>query len=549
MRRLPVVARAGPDLHLYETVVFLCERNPAGQVGVTWYSGNRMSDDQDHSLDLTQWVKVEAAPDGGILAGVVGEARVFVWRKGNRLKAYNADCPHLGGPLNEGVVAGLTIRCPWHHACFDLTTGEATAAPAFDALHEYVLTLDDDRFCVKSAHARTRRHPGRQEASRGTMAIIGAGAAGFAAADAIRKLGWRGGLTIFSEEREQPYDRTLLTKDYLEGSFADDRLPIARHSLADLGVDFEAGASVQKIEPGNKRLRLANGDERPYEKLLLATGATPRRLGVPGGNLAHVMVLRSLQDCRRILAKVSSTAPVAVVGGSFIAMEAAASLSGRGLSVDVIAPEEHPLEKVFGRELSDLVLGVHAGKGARLHLGAKVARIENKQVVLQGGERIDADVVVVGIGVEPRLRLAEAAELALDRGVLVSSCLQTSDPDIFAAGDIARWPDPRTGENLRVEHWVVAERQGQVAAANMLGGDQAFTMVPFFWTKHFDLSIRYVGHAETWDETLVEGDLANRNGLVRFRRAGRDLAVATVERDKDSLRAELTMGGESRRSA
>jgi apoptosis-inducing factor 3 len=202
MRRLPVVARAGPDLHLYETVVFLCERNPAGQVGVTCYSGNRMSDDQDHSLDLTQWVKVEAAPDGGILAGVVGEARVFVWRKGNRLKAYNADCPHLGGPLNEGVVAGLTIRCPWHHACFDLTTGEATAAPAFDALHEYAVTLDDDRFCVKSAHARTPRCAGRQEASRGTMAIIGGGAAGFAAADAIRKLGWRGGLTIFSEERE-----------------------------------------------------------------------------------------------------------------------------------------------------------------------------------------------------------------------------------------------------------------------------------------------------------------------------------------------------------
>src|ERR1700722_11300440 len=260
MRRFPVVARAGPDLHLYETVVFLCERNPAGQVGVTCYSGNRMSDDQDHSLDLTQWVKVEAAPDGGILAGVVGEARVFVWRKGNRLKAYNADCPHLGGPLHEGGVAGPTIRGPWHHACFDLATGEATAAPAFDALHEYAVTLDDDRFCVKSARAKTPRRTGRREDSLGTIAIVGGGAAGFAAADAIRKLGWRGGITIFSEEREQPYDRTLLTKDYLEGSFGDDRLPIARHLLADLGVDFAAGAGVQKIVPGNKHLRSANGD-------------------------------------------------------------------------------------------------------------------------------------------------------------------------------------------------------------------------------------------------------------------------------------------------
>ena len=185
----------------------------------------------------------------------------------------------------------------------------------------------------------------------------------------------------------------------------------------------------------------------------------------------------------------------------------------------------------------------------RLHLGAKVGRIEGKQIVLQGGEQIDADIVVVGVGVEPRLQLAEAAGLALDRGILVNSRLQTSDPDIFAAGDIARWPDPHTGESVRVEHWVVAERQGQVAAANMLGGDEAFRMVPFFWTKHFDLSIRYVGHAEKWDETLVEGDLAHRDGLVRFRRAGRDLAVATVERDKDSLLAELAMEGEFRRSS
>jgi apoptosis-inducing factor 3 len=503
-----------------------------------------MSDDQnDNRLDLTQWSEIEEVPDGGILAGVVGEDSVFVWRNGNRLKAYSATCPHLGAPLNKGIVIGATIRCPWHHACFDLATDEATAAPAFDALLEYPVTFDDNRFFVKPASAQTPRRIVQREASLGTMAIVGGGAAGFAAADAIRKIGWRGGVTIFSDEAEQPYDRTLLTKDYLEGAFGDDRLPIARHSLVDLGVDFEGDASVQQIEPEHKRLRLANGDERSYEKLLLATGAAPRRLDVPGGDLPHVMVLRSLRDCRRILANVISGARVAVVGGSFIAMEAAASLFGRGLSVDVIAPEEHPLEKVFGRELSDLILETHARKGVRLHLGSPVARIEDKQVLLQGGERIDADIVIVGIGVEPRLQLAKAAGLTLDRGVVVNSRLQTSDPNIFAAGDIARWPDPHTGENIRVEHWVVAERQGQVAAASMLGRDQAFTMVPFFWTKHFDLSIRYVGHAAKWDEARVEGDLSHRDGLVRFRLAGRDLAVATVERDNESLRAELTMEG------
>jgi apoptosis-inducing factor 3 len=509
-----------------------------------------MSDDQnDDRLDLTQWTEVDRVPDGGILAGVVGEDRVFVWRDKNRLKAYSSDCPHLGGPLNKGIVINATLRCPWHHACFDLATNEATAAPAFDALLEYPVTLDANRFSVKPAIAQTPRRIGQRQAPPSTMAIVGGGAAGFAAADAIRKLGWRGAVSVFSEEGEQPYDRTLLTKDYLEGAFGDDRLPIARHSLADLGVDFVGGVRVEQIEPGKRWLRLGNGDERSYTKLLLATGAAPRRLDVPGGDLPHVMVLRSLRDSRRILANVISGARVALVGGSFIALEAAASLFGRGLSVDVIAPEEHPLEKVFGRELSDLILKAHGGKGVSLHLGSKVARTEGKKVLLKGGEQIDADIVVVGIGVEPRLELAEAAGLALDRGVLVNSRLQTSDPDIFAAGDIARWPDPHTGESIRVEHWVVAERQGQAAAANMLGSDQPFTMVPFFWTKHFDLSIRYVGHAEIWDETLVEGDLTHRDGLVRFRRAGRDLAVATVERDKESLRAESSMEIEFQRSS
>ena len=286
---------------------------------------------------------------------------------------------------------------------------------------------------------------------------------------------------------------------------------------------------------------LASGGEKTYAKLLLAAGAAPRRPDFPGSDLPHVMTLRNLNDCRRILAKATKEARVAVIGGSFIAMEAAAALRGRGLSVDVVSPEAHPLEKVFGRQLSDLVVQAHDDKGVRLHLRAKVASVEADRLRLEGGEEIGADLVIVGIGVEPRIALAEAAGLKLDRGVLVDARLTTSDSDIFAAGDIARWPDPHSGDAIRVEHWVVAERQGQTAAANMLGRDKPFTMVPFFWTKHFDLSIRYVGHAETWDETIVEGDLAKRDGLVRFRRDGRDLAVATVERDKDSLREEIVL--------
>jgi apoptosis-inducing factor 3 len=501
-----------------------------------------MSDDQTSSpLDLTQWTDVDAAPDGGMLAGRVRKDRVFVWRSGKTFKAYGAECPHLGAPLNEGLVANSVLRCPWHHACFDLSTGRAIAAPAFDALTEYPTVVDSRRFRVRLGPGRSLGPREENDAALGTMAIVGGGAAGFAAADRLRKLGWRGVIALFSEEKEQPYDRTLLTKDYLEGSFGDDRLPIAQHDLADLGVTFHGGVRVDRIDAQARRLRLTNGGEQDYAKLLLATGAAPRRPDFPGADLPNVTMLRTLGDCRRILANVASGGHVAVIGGSFIAMEAAASLRSRGLSVDVVAPESHPFEKVFGRQLSDLIVDTHARKGVRLHLGAKVKKIEGRRVILEAGDPIDADLVILGLGVEPRVELAEAAGLTLDRGVLVDARLRTSDPDIFAAGDIARWPDPHSGESIRVEHWVVAERQGQVAAANMLGRDKVFAMAPFFWTKHFDLSIRYVGHAETWDETVVEGNLANRDGLVRFRCAASDLAVATVDRDKISLEVEMSM--------
>jgi apoptosis-inducing factor 3 len=264
--------------------------------------------------------------------------------------------------------------------------------------------------------------------------------------------------------------------------------------------------------------------------------------------LPHVIALRSLADCRRILGALKDIRHVAVIGGSFIALETAASLRSRGLSVSVIAPEPHPMEKIFGRALSDLILDVHRDNGVTLRLSSKATRIQDHSVVLENGQEVSADMVILGVGVEPRLEIAQAAGLALDRGLVVDSRLETSAEDIFGAGDIARWPDPHSGQSIRVEHWVVAERQGQAAASNMLGADRPFQMVPFFWTKHFDLSIRYVGHAEQWDDMIVEGDLSRRNAIVRIRGKGRDLAVATIGRDDESLRAEFAMERQLRES-
>ncbi len=373
------------------------------------------------------------------------------------------------------------------------------------------------------------------------MIIVGGGAAGFAAADTLRREGWRGEIAMFSDEAAAPYDRTLLTKDYLDGSFGEDRLPIARHSLDAMGINFDGEAHVESIDVENKRLQLANGVTRSYSKLLLATGAAPRRIDLPGAELPHVVTLRSLADCRRILGALKDVRHVAVIGGSFIALESAASLRSRGLSMSVIAPEPHPMETLFGRALSDLILDVHRHNGVTLRLSSKVTRIHDRSIALDNGQQVSADLVILGVGVEPRLEIAQAAGLAVDRGLVVDSRLKTSAEGIFGAGDIVRWPDPHSGQSIRVEHWVVAERQGQVAASNMLGADRPFQMVPFFWTKHFDLSIRYVGHAEQWDDLIVEGDLSRRNAIVRIRGDGRELAIATVGRDDESLRAELAM--------
>jgi apoptosis-inducing factor 3 len=371
--------------------------------------------------------------------------------------------------------------------------------------------------------------------------IVGGGAAGYAAAHAIRTSGWAGDISVFSADRDAPYDRTLLTKDYLDGHFGDDRLPIAHRGLEELGVSLQLGINVDALDAHDHVLRLTGGGIQRFSKLLLATGADPHKPDFPGADLPHVKCLRSLEDCRQIISAVKRASRVVVLGGSFISLEAAASIRSRGLTVDVISPEPHPLSKIVGRALSELVVQTHRDKGVQLHLGHKIAKVTTNMVTLDDGNVLECDLLVVGIGVEPRVELAKEAGLALDRGVVVDSQLRTSLPDIYAAGDIARWPDPHTNEAIRVEHWVVAERQGAIAGANMLGAATTFEMVPFFWTKHFDLAIRYVGHAQEWDEERCEGSVAERDVIIRYLKAGRELAVATVGRDLQSIQAEQEM--------
>jgi NADPH-dependent 2,4-dienoyl-CoA reductase/sulfur reductase-like enzyme/nitrite reductase/ring-hydroxylating ferredoxin subunit len=492
--------------------------------------------------DLAQGIALDEIPDGGMLAGHVGEEAVLLARRGNEVFAVGATCSHYGGPLADGLMVGDTVRCPWHHARFSLRSGEAIGAPAFNPVPCWRAEQRDGKVIVRGK-IEPAAGPARSAAAKSErVVIVGGGAAGFAAAEMLRREGFAGSVTLLSSDDSVPYDRPNCSKDYLAGNAPEDWIPLKPPEFyAQHAITLELGAEVTAIDAKARQVTLAAGRDIAFDKLLLATGAEPVRLDIPGAGEPHVHVLRSLADARAIIAAAKSARSVVVIGASFIGLEAAASLRARELEVHVVAPEQRPMERVLGREFGDFIRGLHEEHGVVFHLGETATAIKGRTVTLKGGTTLSADLVVVGVGVRPRTKLAEQAGLAVDRGVLANEYLETSAPGIYAAGDIARWPDPHTGEKLRIEHWVVAERQGQAVARNMMGQRTRFADVPFFWSQHYDLPINYVGHAEKWDKLEIEGDIAARDCVVRYRRDGKVLAAASIYRDVDSLKEEWAM--------
>ena len=460
-------------------------------------------------------------------------------RVGDEWLAIGATCSHYGGPLPEGLIVGDTVRCPWHHACFSLRTGQSLRPPALHDLPCYNVEVRNGKVFVtsrKSAPRRSRAHL----TTPGSVLIVGGGAAGDSAAATLRREGYAGPITIVDGDPDAPYDRPNCSKDYLAGNAPEDWLPL-RPADFDRENDIERlkGRQAAALEPAGRRVRLDDGSTREYGAILLATGASPLRLAPDvdrGGVPVHY--LRTLADSRAIIKAAERGRRAVVLGASFIGLEVAASLRARGLDVRVAAPDRLPLGRILGPELGSFVRALHEEHGVVFHLGRKPAEVSNGAVVLDDGQRLEADFVVAGIGVRPNLHLAEAAGLALDRGLVVNERLETSAPGIFAAGDIARWPDPHSGQRIRVEHWVVAQRQGQAAARGILGIGGGFDAVPFFWSQHYDVPINYVGHAEQWDSIEVDGDIAGRDCAVRYRLGRRLLATATVYRDPESLQVE-----------
>ncbi len=500
-----------------------------------------MGSEESGTPDFTAGVPQGDIPDGGVLLGLVGDEAVVLARSGAEIFAVGADCTHYHGPLAEGLVVGDTIRCPWHHACFSLRSGEALRAPAFLPLPRWRVELEDGKAFVREKISG-RERPEPPAVQPDSVGIIGGGAAGFAAAEMLRRENYAGPITLIGADFDPPCDRPNLSKDYLAGHAEEDWIPLQPPSYYEQAkIDLVLGVPVVALDAPARRVTLADGRTFCFGAILLATGAEPIHLAVPGADRPHVHLLRSLAQSRAIVAKAVTSRSAIVVGASFIGLEVAASLRARGLEVHVVAPEARPMERILGPEMGDFIRALHESHGVQFHLGQTLASIEAAEVILVNGERLAGDLVVVGIGVRPVTGLAAEAGLALDRGISVNDTLETSAPGIYAAGDAARWPDSHSGAPIRVEHWVVAERMGQTAARNILGARERFDAVPFFWSQHYDVVIAYVGHAERWDRIEIDGELAAHDCTLRYVQDGKVLAVATIFRDRESLEAEVAM--------
>ncbi len=502
-----------------------------------------MADVEDASKpDLKNGVSLDGLADGGMIVGRVDDEDVILARRGDELFAVGAHCTHYHAPLADGLIAGDTLRCPWHHACFSLRTGEALRAPALDPIACWRVERVGNTAFVREKIPGPGTAKARSGSAPDPVVIVGGGAAGLAAADMLRREGYEGSMTLISADDSPPCDRPNLSKDYLAGTAQEDWIPLRPPGYyTERRIGLVLNSRVSSLDVKRKRVQLENGKTYGFGALLIATGADPVRLPIPGATDSQVHYLRSFADARAIVARAAPAKRVVVVGASFIGLEVAASLRARGIEVHVVAPDKTPLERVMGPEVGGFIRKLHEAHGVVFHLGQTVSRMDGRRATLSDATVLDADFIVLGVGVRPAIALGEQAGLAIDRGIAVNEYLETSAPGVFAAGDIARWPDPHSGDRIRVEHWVVAERQGQVAAKNILGRRVRFDAVPFFWSQHYDLAINYVGHAENWDAVEIDGSLDASDCAVTYKRGSRTLAVATIYRDLQSLQAELAM--------
>lgn len=497
---------------------------------------------------------VEELEDGDTQQVEVGDVEVLLVRLEGEFYAVGGECSHFGAPLADGVFHNGRVRCPWHQACFDAVSGEMEEPPGLDALSKFEAREEDGKVIVsvpESADTQTRPNMVEKDISQDarTFVIIGGGAAGISAAETLRTSGFQGEIKLITRDKYYPYDRTQLSKVRMAKNL--ESVPNLRSEefYEEANIDVMAGTEVTGIDKDEKQVSLNGAKNLNYDKLLIATGSEPNDLPVPGTDKENVFKLRNPEDLSEINQAAESGSRALVVGSSFIGMETAVSLHERGLEVTVVSLSSTPFEKVLGEEIGELYRKTHLEKGINFELNSKVKSFKGngraKELELQDGTSLPADFFVLGVGVSPATGFLEGEfELNGDGGISADKGLRVTD-DVYAAGDVASFPYWGTGEEVRIEHWRLAHQHGRLAGKNMAGMDEEYESVPLFWTNQFDIYLRYIGYADSWDEVIYDGEVSEKNFVGYFVRENKVRAIAGVNVNQTmAALSELMLEGE-----
>ncbi|WP_144153094.1 FAD-dependent oxidoreductase [Paraburkholderia sp. BCC1885] len=458
--------------------------------------------------------------------------KILLIRNGETVHAYSADCPHAGGPLEEGALCNGHIICPWHKGTFDVATGDVLEPPALISLDRYPVSVQDGEVMVTPQKID---RPGTAAATdAANFVVIGAGAAGAAACAALRANGFTGHLTLIGEESQAPYDRTALSKFVPSGAMKTADVPplLPEGWLEEQHVERVTGTIV-KLDVPQRQIYFDDGRTLTYDTALLAPGSKPHFPPVQGRDLEGVYALRTLHDATDLCDGLEAAKRVVIVGSSFIGLEAASALRERGVAVTVVAPAHVPFEHQFGARMGALFQQLHESHGVTFRLGEQLAELAGfthvREAVLKSGTRIAADVVLLATGVSPVTGFIDGLPLQKDGGVLVNAGMQAA-PGLYAAGDIAAFPLYEDQEPVRIEHWRLAQQHAFIAAQNMCGARNRYAGVPYFWTYHYGKTFEYLGYASGWDEVVIDGDLEQHRFLALYVKANVVVAALACER-------------------
>jgi apoptosis-inducing factor 3 len=476
-------------------------------------------------------------PVGGMLGVTAGSETVLLTRDNGTVYAVGGTCPHAGGPLDVGARQDGSVICPWHKARFCLRTGALLDPPAVDALPSFAVRVAGGRVLVSVPAMQDKALQAVRTDDNRCFVIVGAGAAGALAAQTLREADFGGRIVMLDRDNRVPYDRTLLSKYALSGQPAGEKSPLQTQEWYRCHNIERRTANVVGVDPRARRITCADGATVAYDAALLATGGVPRRPPIAGADRQNVYLLRSRSDAEAILAQAERSRHAVILGTSFIGMEVAASLRERGLEVTVVGKEAVPFEKQLGAPVGMAWQKLHERHGVRFRTGATITSFEGGTdligVTLDSGERIPAELAIVGLGVKPATDAIAGLPCNDDGSVTVDAQLRVTD-GLYAAGDIARFPDRGDGSPIRVEHWRVAEQHGRTAALTMLGHQVRYDAVPVFWTIQYLKRLDYIGHASQWDDIVLHGDPEKPELLAYYVKDGLVAAAAGIGRDHDT---------------